>query len=161
MPKTFKSINWCVFKHIQFARESSPVTLYFDVFDIDFALIPRISKYMANRTVTMNPLAVRYRSRQFIIQTRLFKHLYSLHVDISSIVQKICFLSKNVKWAIRTISNEHYRCHTGPLFKKHNNVFDTFKLELFMYKHQQNLLPQTFSDYFRKHNHVHNKKSVF
>ena len=64
------------------------------------------------------------------------------------------------KWAIRTISNEHYRCHTGPLFKKHNilNVFDTFKLELgvFMYKHQQNLLPQTFSDYFRKHNQIHN-----
>ena len=24
------------------------------------------------------------------------------------------------KWAIRTISNSHYRCHTGPLFSKFN-----------------------------------------
>ena len=51
------------------------------------------------------------------------------------------------KWAIRIISLEHYRSHTGPLFKKNNvlNIFDTFKLELglFMYKHQTNLLLQT------------------
>ena len=64
------------------------------------------------------------------------------------------------KWAIRTISSEHYRCHTGPLFIKHNvlNVFDIFKLELgvFMYKHQTKLLPQMFSNYFLKHNQVHN-----
>ena len=63
------------------------------------------------------------------------------------------------KWAIRTISHEHYRSHTGPLFKKHNvlNVFDSFKLELgvFMYKHNTKLLPQTFSDYFIKHNQIH------
>ena len=73
------------------------------------------------------------------------------------------YLDKNFKlqkWAIRTISLEHYRSHTGPLFKKYNvlNVFDTFKLELgvFMYKHQTNSLPQTFSDYFIKHSQVHN-----
>ena len=63
------------------------------------------------------------------------------------------------KWAIRTISHEHYRSHTGPLFKKHNvlNVFDSFKLELgvFMYKHKTKLLPQTFSNYFIKHNQIH------
>ena len=63
------------------------------------------------------------------------------------------------KWAIRTISLEHYRSHTGPLFEKHSilNVFDSFKLELgvFMYKHQTNLLPKTFSNYFIKHNQVH------
>ena len=63
------------------------------------------------------------------------------------------------KWAIRTISLEHYRCHTGPLFKKHNilNVYDTFKIELgtFMYKHQTNSLPKTFSDYFIKNNQIH------
>ena len=36
------------------------------------------------------------------------------------------------KWAIRTISNSHYRSHTGPLFSKYNvlNVHDTFKLIL-------------------------------
>ena len=46
------------------------------------------------------------------------------------------------KWAIRTISNSHYRSHTGPLFSKYNvlNVHDTFKLSLgiFMYKHHTN-----------------------
>ena len=67
------------------------------------------------------------------------------------------------KWAIRTISHEHYRSpyrpFTGPLFKKHNvlNVFDSFKLELgvFMYKHKTKLLPQTFCNYFIKHNQIH------
>ena len=63
------------------------------------------------------------------------------------------------KWAIRTISLQHYRSHTGPLFEKYNvlNVFDSFKLELgvFMYKHQTKLLPKTFSNYFTKHNQIH------
>ncbi len=64
------------------------------------------------------------------------------------------------KWAIRMISNSHYRCHTAPLFKKYNvlNVHDTFKLKLgtFMYKHQINQLPKTFSSYFTKHVQTHN-----
>ena len=63
------------------------------------------------------------------------------------------------KWAIRTISHEHYRCHTGPLFKKHKilTVQDAFKLELgiFMYKHQTKQLPEIFVNYFRKHNQIH------
>ena len=79
---------------------------------------------------------------------------------------------------MRTISLEHYTIHIGPLFKKHNvlNIFDSFKLELgvFMYKYQTNLLPQTFSNYFIKHNqirkystrnaedyNVHKEKNVF
>ena len=52
------------------------------------------------------------------------------------------------KWAIRTISNSHYRSHTGPLFSKFNvlNVHDTFKLNLgiFIYKHHSNQLPPIF-----------------
>ena len=63
------------------------------------------------------------------------------------------------KWAMRTISSEHYRCHANPLFKKYNilNVYDTFKLDLgvFMYKHHEELLPKIFNDYFRKHNQNH------
>ena len=59
------------------------------------------------------------------------------------------------KWAIRTISNSHYRSHTGPLFSKYNvlNGHDTFKLNLgiFMYKHHTNQLPPIFSTYFTKH----------
>ena len=64
------------------------------------------------------------------------------------------------KWAIRTISNSHYRSHTGPLFSKYNvlNVHDTFKLNLgiFMYKHHTNQLPPIFSTYFTKHVQTHN-----
>ena len=64
------------------------------------------------------------------------------------------------KWAIRTISNTHYRSHTGPLFSKFNvlNVHDTFKLNLgiFMYKHHSNQLPPIFSTHFTKHVQTHN-----
>ena len=70
-------------------------------------------------------------------------------------------LFKLQKWAMQIISLEHYRSHTGPLLKKKKtdvlNIFGTFKLELgvFMYKHQTNLLPQAFSNYFIKHNQIH------
>ena len=69
-------------------------------------------------------------------------------------------IHKLQKWAVRTISLEHYRCHANPLFKKHKllDVYDTYKLDLgvFMYKHQAELLPKTFINYFRKHNQNHN-----
>ena len=46
-------------------------------------------------------------------------------------------LVKLQKWAIRVISNSHYRCHTAPLFAKCNilTVTDMYSLELgvFMY----------------------------
>ena len=68
-------------------------------------------------------------------------------------------LLKLQKWAISTISLEHYKSHAGPLFNKHNvlNVFDTFKLELgvFVYKHQANLPHKPFSNYFVEHNQIH------
>ena len=64
------------------------------------------------------------------------------------------------KGAIRTISNSHYRNHTGPLFSKLNvlNVHDTFKLNLgiFMYKHHSNQLPPFLSTYLPKHVQTHN-----
>ena len=65
------------------------------------------------------------------------------------------------KWAIRTISNSHYRSHTGPLFSKYNvliNIHDTCKLNLgiFMYKHHTNQLLPIFSTYFTKHVQTHN-----
>ena len=67
------------------------------------------------------------------------------------------------KWAIRTVSNSHYRSHTGPLFNKFNvlNVHDTFKLNLgtFMYKHYSNLLPSVFTAYFIKHNQTHDYRT--
>ena len=64
------------------------------------------------------------------------------------------------KWAIRTVTNSHYRSHTGPLFSKYNALTstDTFKLNLgiFMYKHHTNQLPNIFSSYFVKHSQKHN-----
>ena len=64
------------------------------------------------------------------------------------------------KWALRTISNSHYRCHSSPLFSKYNvmNVFDCYKLDLsiFMYKHYSSRLPCVFNNYFIKHTEIHN-----
>ena len=68
-------------------------------------------------------------------------------------------LIKLQKWAIRTISNSHYRSHTQPLFAKHNilKVNDMYSLELgvFMYKSSTNDLPGIFNDYFTKRSDIH------
>ena len=68
-------------------------------------------------------------------------------------------LIKLQKWAIRTISNSHYRCHTQPLFAKHNilKVNDMYSLEVgvFMYKYSTNDLPNIFNDYFTKRSDIH------
>ena len=53
------------------------------------------------------------------------------------------------KWAVRTISNSHYRSHSAPLFQSLNilNVYDTYKLEVgvFMFRHFTNQLPKRVS----------------
>ena len=60
------------------------------------------------------------------------------------------------KWAIRTISNSHYRSHTGPLLAKHNvlTISDMYTLELgvFMYRFSIGDLPVAFKNYFSKGN---------
>ena len=69
-------------------------------------------------------------------------------------------LVKLQKWAIRVISNSHYRCHTAPLFAKCNflTVTDMYSLELgvFMYKFCTNDLPSAFKEYFHKRSSIHN-----
>ena len=69
-------------------------------------------------------------------------------------------LVKLQKWAIRVISNSHYRCHTAPLFAKCNflTVTDMYSLELgvFMYKFSTNDLPSAFKEYFHKRSSIHN-----
>ena len=68
-------------------------------------------------------------------------------------------LIKLQKWAIRTISNSHYRSHTQPSFAKHNilKVNDMYSLELdvFMYKYSTNDLPGIFNGYFTKRSDIH------
>ena len=61
-------------------------------------------------------------------------------------------LIKLQKWAMRTVSNSHYRSHTSPIFAKHNvlRVTDMYALELgtFMYRNSINKLPSSFNNYF-------------
>ena len=69
-------------------------------------------------------------------------------------------LVKLQKWAVRTISNSHYRSHTAPIFAKYNvlNVTDmyTFELGVFMYRYSMNELPSSFKYYFKKRSDIHN-----
>ena len=63
-------------------------------------------------------------------------------------------LLKLQKWAIRTVSNSHYRSHTGPIFAKYNvlTITDMHTLELgtLMYRNSVNELPSSFNNYFTK-----------
>jgi hypothetical protein len=68
-------------------------------------------------------------------------------------------LIKLQKWAIRTISNSHFRSHTQPIFARYNilKFEDMYSLELgvFMYKFSINDLPHTFDYYFTKRSEIH------
>ena len=72
---------------------------------------------------------------------------------------QIVKLVKLQKWAIRTISNSHYRSHTGPLLAKCNvlTVSDMYTLELgvFMYRFSIGDLPVAFKNYFSKRSDIH------
>ena len=69
-------------------------------------------------------------------------------------------IHKLQKWAVRIISNSHYRSHSAPLFQKHDilNIYDSYKLELgvFMYKYFNGLLPMSFNAFFTKLPDIHN-----
>ena len=68
-------------------------------------------------------------------------------------------IHKLQKWAVRIISNSHYRSHSAPLFQKHNilNVYDSYKLELgvFMYQYVNGSLPISFNAFFTKLSDIH------
>ena len=71
----------------------------------------------------------------------------------------LCKIHKLQKWAIRVISNSHYRSHTASIFQKYDilNVYDSYKLEVgvFMYQYFQNLLPSSFNTFFSKRSDIH------
>ena len=71
----------------------------------------------------------------------------------------LCKIHKLQKWAMRVISNSHYRSHTVSIFQKYNilNVYDSYKLEVgvFMYQYFQNLLPSSFNTFFSKCSDIH------
>ena len=68
-------------------------------------------------------------------------------------------LHKLQKWAVRAMSNSHYRSHSKPLFNKYGilNVYDAYKLEvgIFMYKYHTESLPKSFDDFFIKRSDFH------
>jgi len=74
-------------------------------------------------------------------------------------------LIKLQKWAIRTVTNSHYRSHTAPLFAKCNilTIDDTYKLELgtFMFKYYVNQLPNIFNDFFTLRSSIHDYQTRF
>jgi len=73
-------------------------------------------------------------------------------------------LIKLQKWAVRTISNSHYRSHTRPLFINYNllTIDDMYTLELgvFMYKYSINNLPNAFNNFFSKRSDIHDYKTI-
>ena len=74
-------------------------------------------------------------------------------------------LTKIQKWAIRTITNSHYRAHTAPLFSKLNllTVADLYTLELgvFMYRFSINDLLFVFKNYFTIRSEIHDYQTRF
>ena len=69
-------------------------------------------------------------------------------------------IHKLQKWAMRSISNSHYRSHSRALFYKYGmlHVFDTYKLEVavFIYKFFVKELPKSFDNFFVKRSDIHN-----
>ena len=63
---------------------------------------------------------------------------YGILIWIDTCKSYLDKLIKLQKWAMRTVSNSHYRSHTGPIFAKYNvlTVTDMRTLELgtFMYR---------------------------
>ena len=72
-------------------------------------------------------------------------------------------LHKLQKWAVRTISNSHYRSHSEPLFFKYDilNVYDAYTLEVgvFMYKYFIGQLPKIFDGLFTKRSDIHDYRT--
>ena len=77
-------------------------------------------------------------------------HTYKTYIDE---------ILKLQKWALRTISNSHYRAHTDPFFVKYNvlNVYDMYKLEtdVFRYKYSKSSLPDGFNNFFTTRSEIH------
>ena len=107
---------------------------------------------------------------KFIIPERILHTLYCTlvlpYINYSILIWgKACKtyfekIHKLQKWAVRIISNSHYRSHSAPLFQKHDilNIYDSYKLELgvFMYKYFNGLLPMSFNAFFTKLSDIHN-----
>ena len=122
-----------------------------------------------SKTISRNIIGVMNKLKHFV-PTRILHVLYCTLVlpylnygiliwgdTCKSYLDKLIRLQK---WAIRTVSNSHYRSHTGPIFAKYNVLtvtdMDTLELGTFMYRNSVNELPSSFNNYFTKRSEVHN-----
>ena len=113
-----------------------------------------ISKTISRNIGVMNKLKhyIPYRILHTLYCTLLLPYLsYGILIWDNTCKSYLDKLVKLQKWAIRTISNSHYRSHTGPLLAKCNvlTVSDmyTLKLGVFMYRFSIVDLPVAFKNY--------------
>ena len=121
-----------------------------------------VSKTISRNIGVMNKLkhSIPYRILHTLYCTLILPYLsYGILIWGNTCKSYLDKLVKLQKWAIRTISNSHYRSHTGPLFSKHKllTVTDMYTLELgvFMFKFSINDLPVAFKGYFTKRSDTH------
>ena len=134
-----------------------------DVWLGKITLIVCVSRTISRNTSAINKLKhyIPYRILHTLYCTLVLPYLsYGILIWGNTCKSYLDKLVKLQKWAIRTISNSHYRSHTAPLFPKSNllNVVDMYTLELgaFMYRFFICDLPVAFNDYFRKRTDIHN-----
>ena len=124
--------------------------------------IDGILKTIARNVGVLNKLKCYIPKR---VLNSLYCTLILAYVNYSTIVWGNTYHSymdkifKLQKWAVRTISNSHYRSHSAPLFQNLIilNVYDTYNLEVgvFMFRHFTQL-PNGFRDSFSKQLNVIN-----
>ena len=114
-------------------------------------------------------IGILYRARHFLNLETLINLYYSFiysHISYGALIWGSNYKTKLLpihilqKRAIRAITFSTRRTPSKPLFKKLNflNIFEIVKLQLteLAYKHHSNQLPETFANYFRDINSIHN-----
>ena len=121
-----------------------------------------ISKTISRNIGVMNKLKhyIPYRILHTLYCTLISPYLnYGILIWGNTCKSYLDKLVKLQKWAIRVVSNSHYRYHTGPLFAKSKflTVTDMHSLELgvIMYKFSTNELPLAFKEYFQNRSSIH------
>ena len=121
-----------------------------------------ISKTISRNIGVMNKLKhyIPYRILHTLYCTLISPYLnYGILIWGNTCKSYLDKLVKLQKWALRTITNSHYRSHTGPLFAECNilTVTDMYNLELgvFMYRFSIGDLPVAFKNYFSKRSDIH------
>ena len=113
-------------------------------------------------------VGILYKMKNYLPQNTLFMLYNSLilpYVNYCNLVwatiskSRINTIYLLQKKAVRICTGAQYLAHTNPLFKelKTLNVFDINSLQclVFMYKYKNNLLPQSFHNFFTLNSDIH------